>query len=110
MPSVWSTSTPRHPGLPTSTRLPMLLTKMSVIVALPLMALVMFVPAPLVLPIFGITAIGIAAVSALIAWWRADDRNAPNVTWWDIAGAFAFIGFAAVLLSQPEDVLPLLDR
>jgi drug/metabolite transporter superfamily protein YnfA len=75
---------------------------------MPLVLLAAFVPAALVLPLFGMTAVVYAGVFSAIAWWRDDARDVDGVTWWDVAGAFAFIGFAAVLLSNPKEVLLLL--
>lgn len=84
------------------------LALLSATVAMPLVLLAAFVPAALVLPLFGMTAVVYAALFAAIAWWRSEERDVDGVTWWDVAGAFAFIGFAAVLLSKPGEVLPLL--
>jgi hypothetical protein len=81
---------------------------LSATVAMPLVLLAAFVPAVLVLPLFGMTTLVYAAAFSTIAWWRNDERDVAGVTFWDVAGAFAFIGFAAVLLSRPEEVLPLL--
>jgi hypothetical protein len=78
--------------------------------AAPLALFVALVPAALVLPLFGITAVVNAGLFAAVSWWRGESRDADHLTWWDIAGALAFIGIAAVLLSQPEDVLPLLGH
>jgi drug/metabolite transporter superfamily protein YnfA len=93
-----------HTGAGSSTTLALL----SATVAMPLVLLAAFVPAVLVLPLFGMTAVVYAAIFAAIAWWHNDVRDADGVTWWDVAGAFAFIGFAAVLLSKPQEVLLLL--
>lgn len=93
-----------HTGAGSSTTLALL----SATVAMPLVLLAAFVPAVLVLPLFGMTAVVYAAIVAAIAWWHNDARDADGVTWWDVSGAFAFIGFAAVLLSKPQEVLLLL--
>jgi hypothetical protein len=95
-------------GSPTS--LAVLLAILSGILATPLILLLAYAPRPLVLPLFGMAALAIAAVFACLARWQAVDWLAGHVTMWDIAGALAFIGFAAVLLSEPEIVLPLLGQ
>jgi hypothetical protein len=33
------------------------------------------------------------------------DRNHPGITLWDVSGAYAFIGFAAGMLSDPQQVV-----
>jgi hypothetical protein len=37
--------------------------------------------------------------------WTAPDRQCPHVTLWDVSGAYAFVGFAAGMLSEPEHVM-----
>jgi hypothetical protein len=49
----------------------------------------------------------VAAVAALIGWALRARWEGDRVTFWDIAGAFFFIGCAAAVLSQPENVLQL---
>jgi len=47
----------------------------------------------------------LAGFLALIAWWIRSDRNSNRLSVWDLSGACAFIGFAAGILSRPENVL-----
>jgi hypothetical protein len=95
-------------GSPTS--LAVLLAILSGVLATPLILLLALAPPPLVLPLFGMSALALAAAFAFLAWWQACDWYADRITKWDIAGALAFIGFATVLLSEPEIVLPLLGQ
>lgn len=101
-------STTSATGTPTS--LVVLLAILSGILAIPLILLLAFAPRPLILPLFGMAALVLAAGTACLAWLQAVDWHAGHLTKWDIAGALAFIGFAAVLLSEPEIVLPLLGQ
>lgn len=73
-----------------------------------ILLLVGFLPSPLVLPAFGVVSLAGAAIAALLAWCTGANRDADIVTLWDIAGALAFIGFAATMLSDPEHVLELM--
>lgn len=103
-----STLTPHAPhrhGMSTGAGPVVSLTMLSAAVAVPILLFSVLAPAALILPLFGMTSLVYALAFALIAQWRPD--IGAGVTWWDVAGAFAFIGFAAVLLSRPE-VLPLL--
>jgi hypothetical protein len=46
-----------------------------------------------------------AGVLALIAWCIRSHGNSNKMTVWDLSGASAFVGFAAGILSSPEDVI-----
>jgi prepilin signal peptidase PulO-like enzyme (type II secretory pathway) len=60
---------------------------------------------PLTLPTISILALAGAGLIAAVAWsWRAAQQPG-RVTMWDAAGALAFVGFAAGMLSEPEQVL-----
>lgn len=60
---------------------------------------------PLLLPTMSLVALAISAIVALAAWCLSSDRQAAGLTLWDISGAHAFIGFAAGMLSKPQEVL-----
>jgi hypothetical protein len=75
----------------------------------PFLLLVSFVPRPLVLPVLSLAAIGCAAVLALVAYWRRAPRLVETVTLWDLAGAAALIGFAAGMLTGPEQIHYFMD-
>lgn len=65
-------------------------------------------PDPLELPLISFLTLGIAAVIALVAWACRASRDGPNVTAWDLAGAFTLIGCAAAMLTQNEHALEYL--
>jgi hypothetical protein len=71
----------------------------------PLLLVIALIPAPLVLPVFSLAFLGLSALVALFAWRTGAVSRSPTVTRWDVAGAFAFVGFAAAILSKPENVL-----
>jgi Flp pilus assembly protein TadB len=72
-----------------------------------LLAIVSLVPPILVLPVVSLATIAGAAVAALFAWWCGADRHSSSITSWDVAGALAFIGFAAGILTDSEQILRL---
>jgi hypothetical protein len=86
-----------------------LLTLLAVAAAVPLLLLVSFVPRPLVLPVLSLSALGCAAVLALAAYWRHAPRHVEGITLWDLAGGIALIGFAAGMLTGPEQILYFMD-
>jgi hypothetical protein len=73
------------------------------------MLLASFVPRPLVLPVLSLTALGCAAVLALAAYWRRAPRHVDSITLWDLAGGAALIGFAAGMLTGPEQIIYFVD-
>jgi 4-hydroxybenzoate polyprenyltransferase len=73
--------------------------------AVSLILLASWAPQGLVLPILSVTLLAAAGLLALIAWRIDSNRNSENVTVWDVCGACGFVGFAAAILSQPENVL-----
>lgn len=75
--------------------------------AVPILPFALLLPPPLVLPALGTTAFALAAATAAYAWLRRTPLGGPRITSWDVAGACAFIGFAAGILSTPEHVLQL---
>ena len=76
-------------------------------VAAGFLAIVSLVPPLAVVPVVSLAAIAAAAVVALFAWYRGAERASSNITSWDVAGALAFLGFSAGILSGPEQVLQL---
>ena len=50
-------------------------------------------------------ALATSAIVALAAWCLSSDRHGAGITLWDVSGAYAFIGFAAGILSDPQQVL-----
>lgn len=66
-------------------------------------------PHALVLPAFSILAVAAAAAFSLLAWRQTRARDPDRVTYWDLAGAATLVGIFAALLSDPQQVLPLLE-
>jgi hypothetical protein len=66
-------------------------------------------PLPLILPALSVLIVFAAAGLALVAWMRPHRPASVRVTYWDIVGALTFIGICAALLSDPEQVVPLLE-
>jgi hypothetical protein len=87
-----------------------LLTSLAIAAAVPLLLLASFVPRPLVLPVLSLTALGCAAVLALTAYWLRAPRHVESITLWDLAGGAALIGFAAGMLTGPEQILYFVDQ
>ena len=79
-------------------------------IAVPLIGFLLFVKAPLVLPSISVVALASAAIVALAAWCTSADRNSAGISLWDVSGAYAFIGFAAGMLSDPQQVVEFLSR
>lgn len=77
--------------------------------AAPLLLLASLVPPPLVLPALSLLALVCAGLLSLVAWWRRAPRRADSITLWDLAGAAALIGFAAGMLTGPEQILYFFD-
>lgn len=65
-------------------------------------------PVPLVLPVLSVLLLATAGGVALIACRRPRPHRS-QLGYWDVAGAVTFIGIAAALLSEPDQVLPLLE-
>ena len=71
----------------------------------PLIPLLLLARSPLVLPTISVVALASAAVVALAAWWTSSDRNSSAISLWDVCGAYAFIGFAAGAMSDPNELV-----
>jgi hypothetical protein len=89
---------------------PVALAALAAAAALPLLLLASLLPPPLVIPALSLLALACAGLTALMAWWSGASREGERITLWDIAGAAAFIGFAAGMLSDPNQVLHLFER
>ena len=76
--------------------------------AMPVLVIALLVPPPQVLPVFGTVSIVAAGLVGLFAFCSGAAREGNHITAWDLAGACAFIGFAAGMLSEPEQVVQLL--
>jgi hypothetical protein len=80
------------------------LTAMVATVVVPLFLLTSLIPRPLVLPVLCLIAIASAAMVSFFAWHRGLTNDRQRITAWDIAGALAFVGVAAAILSNPDQV------
>lgn len=72
-------------------------------------ALAWSIPSPLVLPSLSVLAAAIAGLIATLAWAEPRRRRADRVTYWDLAGVLALVSAFAALLSDPSQVIPLLE-
>lgn len=98
----------RHPGYAGSVLGPLMHHAAGFALTVPpAVLLVVLIPGSLLLPVLSLAAMAIAAGATLFGWARRERRNGDRITWWDIAGAFALIGCAAGMLSQPENALQL---
>ncbi|BAT59984.1 hypothetical protein GJW-30_1_02519 [Variibacter gotjawalensis] len=66
-------------------------------------------PRPLVLPVLSTFLIAAAMSVALFAWRRQAPRTGNDVTYWDVAGALTLFGIVAALMSDPSEVIPILE-
>ncbi|HEU4771861.1 MAG TPA: hypothetical protein VFS68_06860 [Candidatus Udaeobacter sp.] len=73
-------------------------------IAVPLIGSFFLVRPPFVLPLVSVIALASTAIIAFAAWCMSTDRNDAGISLWDVAGAYAFIGFAAGMLSEPQQV------
>ncbi len=71
----------------------------------PLIALLLLARPPAVLPTISVVALASAAMIALAAWWASSYRNSSGISLWDAAAAYAFIGFAAGAMSDPNELV-----
>jgi uncharacterized membrane protein len=83
------------------------LAALAVAAVAPLAVLISLVPRAQVLPFMCLIALVGAALVSLAAWWCGAKRQGEHITFWDVAGALALIGFAAGMLSEPSSVLQL---
>jgi hypothetical protein len=78
------------------------------LLAVAVLALVLSrLPHGLVLPAVGAAALIAGAGVALFAWLFGSPRKPDRISAWDFAGALLFVGFAAIILSHPEQIMQL---
>jgi hypothetical protein len=70
----------------------------------PFLSLLLVRP-PFVLPSVSVISLVIAGVIALLAWATASKQDHAAITLWDLSGLYAFLGFAAGMLSEPEHMM-----
>jgi hypothetical protein len=71
------------------------------------LAMLWLLPSVLLLPTLSLATLAIAGLLALLAWLLELPGRTAQVNLWDVAGAFALVGFAAGMLSQPEQVVQM---
>lgn len=71
-----------------------------------LMGLVWIVPPGLGLPLFATVLLVSGGLLSAYAWWRGL-KSGNSVSAWDVAGTCVLLGFAAAIMSRPEQVLQL---
>lgn len=79
----------------------------AVLAASVLMLLLARLPQDLVLPAVGAGALLAGGAVALVAWLVGARRTPDRISAWDFAGALLFLGFAATVLSRPEQIMQL---
>ena len=84
-----------------------LLAILTALVGAPIALIIWLLPAAQGLPMFALASLAAAGAVALLAWWSGAERDSDEITLWDVAGAFAFFGFAAGMLSEPAHVVQL---
>jgi hypothetical protein len=68
----------------------------------------LMLPPAFTLPTVCLTALAAAGATAAFAWnSRVRHQGHPN--YWDIAGALTFVGMCAAMLSEPDQLWPLLE-
>ena len=80
---------------------------LAIAAAAPGLAVIWLMPGPVILPAFGLAFLATAGCLGLLAWRLGVKHRTEHINLWDVAGACAFIGFAAGIISQPEQVLQL---
>ena len=76
---------------------------------IPTIAFLLFVKTPLILPSLSLISLLIAGLVAAAAWMMRARRERQGITLWDVSGAYAFVGFAAGMLSEPMQVVELMS-
>lgn len=75
--------------------------------ALPAAAIALLAPEAIALPAASFVSILLAMTVAIYAWRKRVNYASQGLTFWDLAGMLAFIGFGAGALSEPTAALEL---
>jgi VIT1/CCC1 family predicted Fe2+/Mn2+ transporter len=75
--------------------------------ALPAALVALFAPKAIALPAASLISLLLAFSFAIYAWRSGVNYRARGLTFWDLAGMLAFIGFGAGALSEPLAALEL---
>jgi hypothetical protein len=79
-----------------------------VAISAPTTVFLILVDTPVILPSLSAFSLAIATLIAAVAWWTVSSRHSAHLTLWDVSGAYLFLGFAAGILSDPEQVMELM--
>jgi len=82
---------------------------LALLAAIPGFVVIWLMSAPLLLPALSLAWLVNASCVALLAWCLRAKRHTNHVNLWDVAGAYAFIGFATGMITKPEHVLQLFE-
>lgn len=75
--------------------------------ALPAAAIALLAPKTIALPAASLVSILLAVAVAIYAWRMRVNYRSQGLTFWDLAGMLAFIGFGAGAMSEPAAALEL---
>jgi hypothetical protein len=79
---------------------------LALVAAIPGIVVLLLTSAPF-LPALSQLCLVNAGCAALLAWCLSPKSNDDPINLWDAAGLYAFVGFAAGMISKPEHVLQL---
>jgi hypothetical protein len=98
----YSGTKPAIPFIPSprNTGIAMLLA----LIAPPILSVFLVKP-QFVLPSVSVISLALAGLIALLAWATASKPVRARITLWDLSGLYAFLGFAAAMLSEPEHIM-----
>lgn len=75
--------------------------------ALPAAAVALLAPKAVAMPVASAVSLLLAASVSFYAWRARVNYRAKGLTFWDLAGMLAFVGFGAGALSEPTAALEL---
>lgn len=75
--------------------------------ALPAAAIALLAPKTIALPTASLVSLVLAAALAIYAWRARVNYRAKGLTFWDLAGMLALVGFGAGAMSEPAAALEL---
>jgi hypothetical protein len=76
----------------------------------PALLMIRMLEPELVLPAFSILLFAEAATAAIVARLLHVQEHAANITLWDFAGAFTFMGCAAAIFGEPDQAALFFDE
>lgn len=79
------------------------------VVVAPPVAFLLSIKASPVLPSLSLISLCLSALLALAAWTMSAAHAGRHITLWDVSGAYALVGFAAGMLSEPMQVVELMS-